>query len=56
MLLPCFISNGKPQTCDNFTGIGLSHTMKLWERVVKTRRRAEVETCEQYGFMVAGRV
>ena len=30
----------------------MSHTMKLWERVVEKRLRAVVEICEQqYGFM-----
>ena len=30
----------------------MSHSMKLWERVVETRLRKEVEICEQqYGFM-----
>ncbi|KAK3573200.1 hypothetical protein QTP86_015121, partial [Hemibagrus guttatus] len=39
--------------CSNYRGIKLmSHTMKLWERVVEARLRKVVEICEQqYGFM-----
>lgn len=52
VLVPSFNNNGELRTCDNFIGTELSHTMKLWERVVKTRLRAEVKICEQqYGFM-----
>lgn len=30
----------------------ISHTMKLWERIVEARLRGEVMICEQqYGFM-----
>ena len=30
----------------------MSHTMKLWERIIKARLRAEVSVCEQQcGFM-----
>ncbi|KAK3523473.1 hypothetical protein QTP86_033590 [Hemibagrus guttatus] len=41
------------QSCSNHRGIKLmSHTMKLWERVVEGRLRKVVEVCEQqYGFM-----
>ncbi|KAK3551510.1 hypothetical protein QTP70_017369 [Hemibagrus guttatus] len=41
------------QSCSNYRGIKLmSHTMKLWERVVEARLRKVVEICEQqYGFM-----
>ena len=41
------------QSCGNYRGIKLiSHTMKLWERVVEVRLRGEVMICEQqYGFM-----
>ena len=37
---------------DLTTTLILSHTMKLWERVVEPRLRGEVTICEQqYGFM-----
>ena len=39
------------QSCSNYKGINLiSHTMKLWERVVEARLRHEV-TISEYGFM-----
>ena len=41
------------QSFNNYRGIKLmSHTMKIWERVVEARLRQEGEICEQqYGFM-----
>ena len=44
---------GDVQSCTNYRGIKLmSHTMKIWERVVEARLRQEVDICEQqYGFM-----
>ena len=41
------------QSCSNYRGIKLiSHTMKLWERVVEARLRREVTiSVQQYGFM-----
>ncbi|KAK3516660.1 hypothetical protein QTP70_021999 [Hemibagrus guttatus] len=53
MLVPIFKNKGDVQSCSNFRGIKLmSHTMKLWERVVEARLRKVVEICEQqYGFM-----
>ncbi|KAK3509487.1 hypothetical protein QTP70_035130, partial [Hemibagrus guttatus] len=44
---------GDVQSCSNYREIKLmSHTMKLWERVVEARLRKVVEICEQqYGFM-----
>ena len=41
------------QSCSYYRGIKLiSHTMKLWERVVEARLRREVTISEQqYGFM-----
>ena len=36
VLVPIFKSKGDVQSCSNYRGIKLiSHTMKLWERVVK---------------------
>ncbi|KAK2890506.1 hypothetical protein Q8A73_018806 [Channa argus] len=53
VLVPIFKNKGDAQSCGNYRGIKLmSHTMKLWERVVEARLRAEVNICEQqYGFM-----
>ncbi|KAK3507722.1 hypothetical protein QTP70_034827, partial [Hemibagrus guttatus] len=53
VLVPIFKNKGDVQSCSNYRGIILmSHTMKLWERVVEARLRKVVEICEQqYGFM-----
>ena len=53
MLVPIFKNKGNVQSCSNYRGIKLiSHTMKLWERVVEARLRREVTISEQqYGFM-----
>ncbi|KAK3516828.1 hypothetical protein QTP70_023704, partial [Hemibagrus guttatus] len=53
VLVPIFKNKGDVQSCSNYSGIKLmSHTMKLWERVVEARLRKVVEICEQqYGFM-----
>ncbi|KAK3538588.1 hypothetical protein QTP86_006676 [Hemibagrus guttatus] len=53
VLVPIFKNKGDVQSCSNYRGIRLmSHTMKLWERVVEARLRKAVEICEQqYGFM-----
>ncbi|KAK3505771.1 hypothetical protein QTP70_019711, partial [Hemibagrus guttatus] len=53
VLVPIFKNKGDVQSCSNYRGIKLmSHTMKVWERVVEARLRKVVEICEQqYGFM-----
>ncbi|KAK3536514.1 hypothetical protein QTP86_013837 [Hemibagrus guttatus] len=53
VLVPIFKNKGDVQSCSNYRVIKLmSHTMKLWERVVEARLRKVVEICEQqYGFM-----
>ncbi|KAK3548966.1 hypothetical protein QTP70_022654, partial [Hemibagrus guttatus] len=53
VLVLIFKNKGDVQSCSNYRGIKLmSHTMKLWERVVAARLRKVVEICEQqYGFM-----
>ncbi|KAK3549760.1 hypothetical protein QTP86_007759 [Hemibagrus guttatus] len=53
VLVPIFMNKGDVQSCSNYRGIKLmSHTMKLWERVVEARLRKVVDICEQqYGFM-----
>nr|GFB87820.1 retrovirus-related Pol polyprotein LINE-1 [Tanacetum cinerariifolium] len=46
-------SKGDAQACSNYRGIKLlSHTMKLWERVIERRLRRESRVSEnQFGFM-----
>ncbi|KAK3507466.1 hypothetical protein QTP70_021833 [Hemibagrus guttatus] len=53
VLVLIFKNKGDVQCCSNYRGIKLmSHTMKVWERVVEARLRTVVEICEQqYGFM-----
>ncbi|KAK3520561.1 hypothetical protein QTP70_027096 [Hemibagrus guttatus] len=53
VLVPIFKNKGDVQSYSSYRGIKLmSHTMKLWERVVEARLRKVVEICEQqYGFM-----
>ncbi|KAK3549900.1 hypothetical protein QTP86_015517, partial [Hemibagrus guttatus] len=53
VLVPIFKNKGDVQSCSNYRGIKLmSHTMKVWERVVEARLRKVVGICEQqYGFM-----
>ena len=44
---------GGVQSCSNYRGMKLiSHTMKLWERIVERRLRSDVTFSEQqYDFM-----
>ena len=53
ILMPIFKNNCDVQSCSNCRGIKLiSHSMKLWERVVERRLRSELTFSEQqYGFM-----
>ncbi|GJR60370.1 retrovirus-related pol polyprotein LINE-1 [Tanacetum coccineum] len=49
-VIPIYKNKGDTQTCSNYMGIKLlSHTMKLWERVIERRLRRETEN--QFGFM-----
>ena len=52
-LVPVYKEKGDVQNCSNYWGIKLmSHTMKIWERVVDERLREEVDISEeQFGFM-----
>ena len=52
-VVPIFKEKGDVQDCNNYRGIKLmSHTMKVWERVIDQRLRMEVEISpEQFGFM-----
>ena len=52
-LIPIYKNKGDIQDCANYRGIKLmSHTMKLWERVIERRLRKETHvTDNQFGFM-----
>lgn len=52
-LIPLYKNKGDVQDCTNCRGIKLmSHTMKLWERVIEQRLRKHVKISEnQFGFM-----
>ena len=53
ILVPIYKNKGDAQSCTNYRGIKLmSHTLKIWERVVEERIRRLVAISEQqYGFM-----
>ncbi|XP_070020613.1 uncharacterized protein [Nicotiana sylvestris] len=52
-MVPLYKNKGDIQICNNYRGIKLlSHTMKVWERVVETRLRMTVSVSDnQFGFM-----
>ena len=52
VLVPIYKEKGDVQECQNYRGIKLlSHTMKIWERIVDKRVRGEVKVAEeQFGF------
>ena len=52
-LVPIYKNKGDTQSCENYREIKLmSHTMKLWEKVIERRLRAETSISKnQFGFM-----
>ena len=53
VLVPLYKGKGDIKECGNYCGIKLmSHSMKLWERVIEAKIRKEVTIAEQqFGFM-----
>ena len=53
VLIPIYKNKGDTQCCGNYRGIKLmSHTMKVWERIIEARLRDRVDISkQQYGFM-----
>jgi Reverse transcriptase (RNA-dependent DNA polymerase) len=53
ILVPIFKNKGDIQNCTNYRGIKfMSHTMKLWERVIEHRlRKLTIVSKNQFGFM-----
>ena len=53
ILIPIFKNKGDVQSGSNYRGIKMiSHSMKLWERVVERRLRSELTFSQQQnGFM-----
>ena len=53
VLIPIYKNKGDAQCCGNYREIKLmSHTMKVWERIIEARLRDRVEISkQQYGFM-----
>ena len=53
ILIPIYKNKGDIQSYNNYRGIKLmSHTMKLWERVIEQRlRREDTISKNQFGFM-----
>ena len=53
VLIPIYKNKGDAQCCGNYKGIKLmSHTIKVWERIIEARLRNSGEiTKQQYRFM-----
>ena len=55
VLVPIYKEKGDVEECQNYRGIKLlSHTMKIWERIVDKRVRGEVEVAEEQIWVHAG--
>ena len=52
-MIPIYKEKGDIQDCGNYRGIKLmSHTVKIWERIIDRRLREETTIGdEQFGFM-----
>ena len=56
MLIPIYKNKGDEQCCGNYRGIKLmSHTIKVWERIIETRLRDRVEISKQQYEFIAGK-
>ncbi len=53
VIIPIYKEKGDIQDCGNYRGIKpMSHTMKIWERIIDRRLREETTIgVEQFGFM-----
>ena len=53
VLIPIFTNKVDVQSCSNYRGIKvISHTMKLWERIIERRLRSDlIFSNQQYGVM-----
>ena len=53
VLIPIYKNKGDVQCCSNYRGIQLiSHTIKMWERIIERRLRSDLTFInQQYGFM-----
>ena len=53
VLVPLYKGKGDVKECGNYPGIKfMSHTMKLWERIIDAKKRNEVTIAEQqFEFM-----
>ena len=48
VLIPIYKNKGDAQCCGNYRGIKLmSHTMKVWKRIIEARLRDRVEISKQ---------
>ena len=54
VLIPIYKNKGDAQCCGNYRGIKLmSHTMKVWERIIEAWLRNRIEISkQQYGFIL----